>query len=101
MNHDDDMLSLWLFRSGEVARYQSCFDAVRFAWKLSRVRGGILVFPLLVAALGWPIMIFQIFRHQLFVLLLSLPMVTVGYGYDYISNGEIPPGISDDDVKNA
>ena len=71
------------------------------AWKLSRVRGGIVVFPLLVAALGWPIMIFQVFRHQLVVLLLSVPIITVGFGYDYISNGEIPPGVSDDDVKNA
>jgi hypothetical protein len=101
MNHDDGHLLLWLFRSGQVARYQSCRDAVSFAWELSRVRGGIIVFPLLAAALGWPIVIFQLFRHWIVAQLLAVPIMTVGFGYRYISEGEIPPGISEDDVRNA
>jgi hypothetical protein len=101
MNHDDDHLLLWVFRSDKVARYQSCLDAVSFGWEVSRVRGGIFIFPLLVLALGWPIVIFQIFCHWVVVHLLSLPDCTVGFGYDYISDGEIPPGVSEDDVKDG
>src|SRR5258705_10901062 len=38
LNHDDDHLLLWLFRSGHVTRYESCLQGFAFSWQLSRVR---------------------------------------------------------------
>jgi hypothetical protein len=101
MNHDDDDLLFWLFHSGRVSRYQSCRDAASFAWELSRVRGGIVTFPLLAIALGWPIMGFQVLRHWMVVKLVSIPVFTVGFGYRYLSEGEVPEGLSEDDIKRA
>jgi hypothetical protein len=95
MNHDDDHLLLWLFHRGAIARYESCADAFRFAWKVSRVRGGVLIYPLLVFALAWPIVIFQVFRHWMVAAVLALPPQTVGYGYDYIERGDFPQDFPD------
>jgi len=100
MNHDDDLLFFWLFHSGRVVRYETRRDAISFAWELSRIRGGIVIFPFLVIALSWP-MIFQVFRHQLVVRLLRLPDFTVGLGHHYITEGDLPDGLSDDDFKRS
>ncbi len=100
LNHDDDHLLIWVFRPGrDVVAYGSWIDAPGFAWTLSRAKGGVLAYPLIVGVLGWPIVVFQFLRHKALVALLSLPPCAVGFGYTYLSRGEIPPGCSVEDVK--
>ena len=102
LNHDDDHLLFWLFEGGEQrSRYESWLDAPRFAWSLSRVRGGLLAYPLILGILGWPVILFQFWRHRAVVSLLSLPSPSVGYGYTYLARGEVPAGLSEDDIKRV
>jgi hypothetical protein len=35
------------------------------------------------------------------VKLVSIPVFTVGFGYRYLSEGEVPEGLSEDDIKRA
>lgn len=92
LNHDDDHLLLWLF-AGEKghSHYASIADAPRFAWNISRFRGGILTYPFALSVLAWPTFIFQVFRHILLHKILSLPSLSAGLGYNYLSKGETPP----------
>ncbi len=101
LNHDDDHLLLWLFRADTVTRYESCANAFAFGWAMSKVRGGIATYPFIVAVLAWPIFIFQVFRHQLLAWITALPPICAGIGYTYLSRGERPAGISEDDIKRA
>ncbi len=101
LNHDDDHLLLWIFNGGKRAAYHSCFDAADFAWALSRIRGGVAVYPFLFVVLSWPVVIFQIFRHGMLRALLALPPASVGFGYTYLHRGELPPGISGEDLKSV
>jgi hypothetical protein len=99
LNHDDDQLLLWLFRSGQVKRYESCLQAFRFGWELSKVRGGVFSYPFIAAMLTWPIFIFEVFRHLLLVKVTGLSPICVGLGYKYLSRGTRPPGFTEDDIK--
>ena len=100
LNHDDDDLLLWIFepKSSQLF-YESIADAPRFAWGLSKFRGGLLTCPIVLVALAWPIVIFQIFRHHLLGIFITLPRASIGFGYTYLSKGEIPPGFSAEDLK--
>lgn len=99
LNHDDDHLLLWLFKDGQQeSQYSSILHAGSFGLSLSRVRGGLLAYPLVWGVLAWPIFIFQVMRHHLLAWFLNLPMCSVGFGFEYISAGEIPPEISEDDL---
>ena len=101
LNLDDDDLLLWVFHGGRVARYESCMQAFEFAWVLSKVRGGVLAFPLIVIMLGWPIFIFQVYRHLLLSKITGLSPLCAGFGYRYLSRGEHPPGIADEEIKRV
>ncbi|HMD61776.1 MAG TPA: hypothetical protein VKG78_10105 [Opitutaceae bacterium] len=102
LNHDDDHLLLWVFRDEmKVAFYESCTDAPVFSWWLTRARGGVAAYPLVVGVLGWPFVVFQFLRHKALACLLSLPNSAVGFGYKYLSNGEIPSGYSKDEIHAA
>jgi hypothetical protein len=101
LNHDDDHLLLWLFQAGHVSRYESCFQALAFGWTLSRIRGGIVSYPLIVAVLVWPIFIFQVFRHLLLAKVTGLSPLCAGLGYTYLSRGDRRPGLTDDEIKRA
>lgn len=102
LNHDDDHLLLSVFTRGtRRGRYKSWRHAPAFAWTLARVRGGVLAYPLIVVVLGWPVVPFQFWRHSALVRLLSLPRPAVGYGFRYLARGEIPAGLSKEDIKHA
>ena len=101
LNHDDDHLLLWLFQIGRVTRYESCLQAFAFGWKLSKVRGGVLSYPFIAAVLVWPTFIFQVFRHILLVKVTGLSPICAGFGYKYLSRGERPPGLRENDIKEA
>ena len=101
LNHDDDHLLLWVHNQGKRFAYQSCFDAADFAWALCRVRGGVFAYPFLFVVLSWPIVLLQVFRHTILRSLLSLPHASVGFGYTYLHRGELPPGISREDLRSV
>lgn len=101
LNHDDDHLFLWLFQSGRVTRYESCLHAFDFGWALSRVRGGMLSYPFITAVLAWPVFIFQVFRHILLIKFAGLSPMCAGLGYTYLSRGDRPPGLAEDEIKQT
>src|SRR4051812_3907749 len=91
LNHDDDYLLLWVFEGGRRVDYHRSFlDAPHFARSLSRLRGGNLAYPLVLAVLAWPFFFFEILRHQLLVGVLALPVAAVGLSYQCIAQGELP-----------
>ena len=101
LNHDDDHLLLWVFEGkGRKELYQSIADAPRFAWTISKSRGGFLTYPFAFVVLAWPIFIFQVFRHLALKKVLSLPESSVGLGYMYLSKGVIPSNIPVEDIKH-
>ena len=99
LNHDDDVLLLWLFRGNQRASYQSIFDAPKFAWSLSRLRGGLPTYPLILAVLAWPTFIFQIFRHQMLGGFVLLPSISIGWGYNYLSKSTTPINLPADSIE--
>jgi hypothetical protein len=101
LNHDDDHLWLWLFRDGRVDRYQTVLHGPAFAWRLSRIRGGLSAFPLMAAILTWPTFIFQVIRHTLLNKVASLSPLSPGLGYNYLSQGELPPGLTADEIRRV
>jgi hypothetical protein len=101
MNHDDDHLLLWLFRKEGIKRYESFVDGPSFAWALSGVRGGRGRFPLLAAALTWPIVIFQLARHRAVASAGGFPTIIAGAGYGYLSKGELPLGVPPEQILEA
>lgn len=101
LNHDDDHLLLWLFYPGRVTRYESCLHAFEFGWALSRVRGGFLSYPFIVVVLGWPIFVFEVFRHLLLAKITGLSSVCAGLGYRYLSRGDRPAGFDEDKIKRV
>jgi hypothetical protein len=101
LNHDDDHLWLWLFHSDNVTRYKSLPQAFVFGWKLSRIRGGMLCFPLISAVLAFPTFIFQVIRHSLLIKVTGLSPICAGLGYTNLSEGEWPLGLTEDEIKRA
>jgi hypothetical protein len=103
LNHDDDKLLLWIFRSGHrpVIRYDSCLQAFAFGWELSKIRGGALSYPFIAVVLAWPLFLFEIFRHLLLVKVTGLSPICAGFGYKYLSQGGRPPGFSEDEIKRV
>jgi hypothetical protein len=102
LNHDDDHLLLWVFRDEvKLGFYQGCFDAPTFSWALTRARGGVMAYPPVLVVLAWPIVLFQGLRHKALASMLSLPSIAVGFGYKYLSGGEIPFGYSKDEILSA
>ncbi|MGD9922411.1 MAG: hypothetical protein AB7V13_13355 [Pseudorhodoplanes sp.] len=98
LNHDDDHLWLWLFHAGQVYRYQSVLHGPAFAWRLSRIRGGLSAFPLMAAVLTWPTFIFQVIRHTLLNKVASLSPLSPGLGYTYLKEREWPEGLTEDEI---
>ena len=94
LNHDDDYLLLRLFVKGEcVGTYNSFFNASKMSFNLAKHfhRWSSLPSVFLILAVPW--FLFQVWRHSLLVKSMGLPLWSVGAGYEYISNGEIPMGL--------
>jgi hypothetical protein len=114
LNHDDDILWYQLYVSGDLAdEYDSCpgyFDPAAEpsspeggdAQKLCTVFGSNEVSEveriLRKSSFDEDIYAFAVQRHAALAQALGLPDFAVGAGYRYVSDGEIPEGLSEDDL---
>lgn len=113
LDHDDDVLSVSLHENGRMTdRYDSApgyfesgpgrapegGDAARWcqAFASANVAGVESVLRAASGASGGGPYVFEVDRHDALVQALGLPTVAVGTGYNYIEDGEYPPGTSED-----
>lgn len=75
--------------------------ALSFGWSVSRVSGGLLSYPFVAAVLAWPTFLFQSLRHSLLARAIALPSCSVGFGYTYLSRGEVPPDTREEEIMRA
>lgn len=117
LNHDDDILCYWLFRSGQlIDEYNSCpsyfdeddfdesltpseFDAAQLCAQFGCPQSVDRVSEILKKSVldegGY---VFASERHHALAKALGLPDCSVGFGYSYIENGQLPSGLSDGDL---
>jgi hypothetical protein len=115
LNHDDDILAYELWLNGEkVDEYDSCpgyfqGDERRMepeggnAELLSKLMGNGKNVEAIQVALrksgsGEEGFVFAIERHEALAKAIGLPLHTVGYGFRYISEGEMPEGIQPENI---
>lgn len=114
LNHDDDILAFWLYENGEQRdQYDSCPGyftgeeappAGGDAAVLCRVFGvdaaqaAELETILRTEPMGY---VFASGRHSDMVDVLGLPDCAVSFGFGYIARGEVPEGLSADDLKRC
>lgn len=112
LNHDDDVLWLSVFENGQPAgeydsntrftqRKERATDAKRVAANLSRIfspQSGIAgvtrVEQILARRRGWLGYRFEIDRHRDLLQALHLPLFALAAGYNYVTRGEFPEGLS-------
>jgi hypothetical protein len=118
LNHDDSVFFYELYSNGKlIDTYNSAPDYFDSSGTPSAATGGNA--EELCSALGAPERVaevqgilrrsalaedgyvFEIERHQALVLALGLPALSVAAGYTYLSQGELPEGISPDDLKRT
>jgi hypothetical protein len=115
MNHDDDILAYELWSNGEkVDEYDSCpgyfsgdedhmepegGDAKAISNHFSNGTNEENIGKVLRSSGdGDEDFVFAIDRHQALAKAACLPSYSVGYGFRYISEGEIPTGIKPEDI---
>jgi hypothetical protein len=109
LNHDDDVLWLELYERGNLtASHQSgspaycrIGDSHGGASRLCRAFGNWLATPLVAILLRVPFVPFEIHRHAALAWFLGLPTWMVGTGYNYIDAGEMPEGLSRDQLEHT
>lgn len=117
LNHDDDILWCALFEKGECTdEYDSSpgyFDPDSVpenpsggnAKKLCAAFGSLEVQEtekvLRQSAYDDDGYTFAVERHEELVQKLNLPDFSVGFGYSYIAQGELPPGLSESDLTKV
>jgi hypothetical protein len=106
LNHDDDILFFQLFENGEVTdEYDSCpgyfdggdmhpsgGDATKVA-EVFDVEDELAIERVLRGEYA-----FAVHRHQALAEALNLPSCSVGFGYKYLEDGELPEGLAEADL---
>jgi hypothetical protein len=114
LNHDDDIFCYQLYLAGELTdEYDSCPDyfdpdaepsgpSGGDAQKLCDAFGSDQVAEveqvLRKSGLDEDGYTFEVERHEALAHLLGLPAFSVGTGYNYVSQGELPDGLDEDDL---
>lgn len=106
LNHDDDILFFQLFQNGHVTdEYDS--TPGYFEGDVSEPTGGnaanlAVVFDaedqLAIERVLRGEYAFAVHRHQALAEALKLPECSVGFGYKYLDEGELPEGLTEDDL---
>ena len=97
---DDDVLYLQLFEnSAQTVNYISRGGPRAGTWALCRAFRCRINFPLVLFVMQIPFMPFEYWRHSIITKLLGIPEWVVTTGYRYISNGEFPPHLSEEDLE--
>jgi hypothetical protein len=95
INHDDDILALALYRGGSLeTEYETAHTAGLRVLSLCAAWERPLVTPLVWLLLRAPTPLFEVARHGGLARLLGLPSWSVGTGYRYLAQGELPPGLT-------
>ena len=111
LNHDDDILAYWLFDRGQlIDSYNSAPDY--FEGSMEGDRGGDA--ELLCKTLGKPDAVqsvreilegedapFAFMRHGALCDALNLPEWAVGVGYRYLEEGDLPDGLSEENLRRV
>ena len=116
-NHDDDILYYQLYEAGALEdEYDSCpnyFDpdaeplppAGGDAAKLCAAfaANNVAVIESILRRSGWEEdgYTFEVERHEDLILALGLPLYGVGAGYLYVSRGELPDGLTADNLMRV
>jgi hypothetical protein len=108
LNHDDDVFCYWLFEGGEVAdAYNSTPDYFDEAddseqggdpARLCASLGAAGKEKAVEAVMRDERMMFAVDRHMRLADLLGLPKHSIGLGYMYIAQGELPDGVDEDAI---
>lgn len=102
LNLDDSIFCLILYVNGEKrSEYASWFQCYCGGLSLCWSFGRLLSWPLVWALLLPPTTLIETFRHLWLVRLLGLPIWCVASGYEYISTGQLPEGLSEDDLSHT
>jgi hypothetical protein len=111
LNHDDDVLYFELYENGnKIDEYNSSpafFDESAEsdepiggnAAQLCKVFGAADPTKVEVALRGDYVFAFE--RHRDLAVALGLPMYSVGIGYNYVSEGDLPPDTPDGEYKHS
>ncbi len=106
LNHDDDVLCYWLFEGGQMTdTYNSCPDYFGEGDEAAPMGGGA---KRLCTALSAPgasetvesllkndEYVFAVERHAQLAEALGLPQWSVGSGFGYVDEGELPDGLQE------
>jgi hypothetical protein len=110
LNHDDDILCYWLFEDGRVSdSYNSCPDYFDELGEGESDSGGdserlckVLSAPSAAGAVDEILRsedyAFAFDRHAALAEALGLPECSVGLGYRYLDGGELPEGLTADQL---
>jgi hypothetical protein len=114
LNHDDDILAFWLYEKGaQLDQYDSCpgyftgeeappagGDAAALCrvFGVDAAKAAELETILRTAPEGY---VFASGRHEDIVDVLGLPDCVVSFGFRYLSTGDLPDGLSGDDLKRS
>jgi hypothetical protein len=111
LNHDDDVLYFELYENGEkIDEYNSSPAFFDDSADSDEPKGGNAALlgkvfgdsdPAKVEAALRGEYVFAFERHRDLALALGLPMYSVGLGYNYVSEGDLPPDAPDGEYKHS
>ena len=111
LNHDDDVLYFELYENGEkIDEYNSSPAFFDDSADSNEPKGGNAALlssvfgasdPAKVEATLRGEYVFAFERHRDLALALGLPMYSVGLGYNYVSEGDLPPNAPDGEYKHS
>ncbi len=111
LNHDDDVLYFELYENGnKIDEYNSSpafFDDSAGSYEptggnaaqLCKIFGAVDPDKVEAALRGDYVFAFE--RHRDLAVALGLPMYSVGLGYNYVNEGELPPDAPDGEYKHS
>ena len=115
LNHDDDILWYQLHHNGELQdEYNSSPDYFEDVEETSGPSGGnaerlcrafgsrkIAEVKSILENSGENAYVFAVERHEHLVRALGIPLFSVGKGYSYIADGEVPEGLSEEQLMRV
>jgi len=104
--YDDDVLLLGLYDSGvQIGEYTTTGGSNLTARSIARVlglsSGRTILLAMLLGSPRFPLFVFETWRHHLILKVLGLPLWATATGYNYIHQGEPPPGLRPEELVHT